>query len=136
MKSQHLVGLVMGVALLGVAVAPRPARVVAPAALDSIALTFSDTANGGVAVRQADTGRLVSLVPAAHDGFLRSTMRVLVVMRRHEGLGAQAPFVLSALPGNRLVLTDTATGQALELEAFGPSNAAEFATFLPTETRS
>jgi len=43
------------------------------------------------------------------------------------------------LPARTCPVENEALGElkaALELEAFGPSNAAEFATFLPTETRS
>jgi putative photosynthetic complex assembly protein len=130
-------GLLAAVAVVGVCAgfAPRPHRaVVAPMA--SVALTFSDTANGGVAVRQAGSGQLLEVVAAGRDGFLRSTMRVLTGLRRHDGIGAAAPFELSQLPGDRLVLTDTATGQALELEAFGPSNVAEFLPLLDKESHS
>jgi putative photosynthetic complex assembly protein len=124
--------LVLAGVVAAAALTPRPHMAHAEP-LASITLTFADMPNGAVAVREAGSGRLVSLVAADHDGFLRSTMRVLVGLRRHEHIGAAAPFELASLPGNRLVLTDDATGQALELEAFGPSNAAEFIPFLPPE---
>jgi len=102
----------------------------APAVIAAVDLSFTDEADGSVAVRNADTGRLVSSVPARQGGFLRSTMRVLATERAASGLGPDKPFHLAALQDDRLVLTDTATGQALELEAFGPSNQGEFAKLL------
>jgi hypothetical protein len=38
--------------------------------------------------------------------------------------------MLSALSGGRIELTDTATGQTVELEAFGPSQINEFLPLL------
>jgi putative photosynthetic complex assembly protein len=101
-----------------------------PAALATVDLNFFDLPDGGVAVRNAETGVLISTVPARAGGFLRSTMRVLATERAAYHIGPAQPFSLTAFPGNRLVLTDTATGQKLELEAFGPSNESEFFTLL------
>jgi putative photosynthetic complex assembly protein len=123
--------------LAGVLVCASVARVThfatpeaAPAALASTMLTFNDMPDGAVAVRLAGSGRTVETVPARDGGFLRSTMRVLATERERSGIGPAAPFTLTALPGGRMTLADTATGETLELEAFGPSNEAEFATIL------
>jgi putative photosynthetic complex assembly protein len=109
----------------GFAAPPAP-----PPVLASVNLSFADTTNGAVAVRDTDTGRLVSTVPARDGGFLRSTMRVLATERAAENLGQEKPFTLAALQGGRMTLTDTATGQVLELEAFGPTNEGAFAKLL------
>jgi putative photosynthetic complex assembly protein len=109
----------------GFANPPAPAPVIA-----SVALTFADAPDGAVIVRDAATGHVLETVPARGGGFLRSTMRVMATERAADHIGPQKPFRLAALQGNRLQLTDTATGQTLELEAFGPSNAAEFANIL------
>jgi len=102
----------------------------APVALASTMLTFNDMPDGGVAVRLAGSGRTVETIPARGGGFLRSTMRVLATERERNGIGPAAPFILTALPGARMTLADAATGETLELEAFGPSNEGEFATIL------
>jgi putative photosynthetic complex assembly protein len=102
----------------------------APAPLASTMLTFNDMPDGAVAVRLAGSGQTVETIPARGGGFLRSTMRVLATERERNGIGPAAPFTLTALPGGRMTLADTATGETLELEAFGPSNEAEFATIL------
>jgi putative photosynthetic complex assembly protein len=98
----------------------------------SALLTFTDMPDGGVAVRQAGSGQIVSIIPARGGGFLRSTMRVLATERSREGMGPEKPFRLTELPGAKYQLTDTATGEQLELEAFGSSNVAEFASILAT----
>jgi putative photosynthetic complex assembly protein len=100
--------------------------------LATVSLNFADAPDGSVLVRNAATGALIETVPPRGGGFLRSTMRVMATEREADHLGPEKPFTLTAMDGNRLALTDTATGQTLELEAFGPSNAAEFAAILAT----
>jgi len=101
-----------------------------PPVIAAVDLNFADLPNGGIAITDTDTNRVISTVAPRAGGFLRSTMRVLATERGDLGLGPQQPFRLTELQGNRLRLTDTATGQSLELEAFGPSNAAEFFSLL------
>jgi hypothetical protein len=91
----------------GYAHAPAPTTPIA-----TLMLNFADAPDGAVLVRNA------------------TTMRVMATERAADHFGAAQPFQLTAMAGNRLALTDTATGQILELEAFGPSNAAEFAKIL------
>ncbi len=105
----------------GFATPPAPPPVIA-----STELTFSDLADGGVAVHDYATGKIVATIAARNDGFLRTTLRVLVGQRIKENLGQDKPFRLDALEGGRMELTDTATGQQVELEAFGPSQINEF----------
>lgn len=125
-----LAGL-LGVVILAAGVARlESTRAPAPAPLASITLQFADLADGGVAVRDAATGRLVRDIPARQDGFLRMTLRMLVAARARDGVGPAAPFLLAAYAGGRLQLRDPATGQNIELEAFGPSNIAEYAVLM------
>lgn len=102
----------------------------APPVIASASLTFSDLSDGGVAVRDKATGKVIARIAARDDGFLRMTLRLLVAGRQRDNLGPEKPFRLDELQGGRLQLTDTATGQELELLAFGPSNTAEFASLL------
>ncbi len=101
-----------------------------PPVVASASLTFTDLPDGGVGVRDAATGNTIARIAARDDGFLRMTLRLLVVGRQRDNLGPEKPFRLDELQGGRLELTDTATGQQLELLAFGPSNTAEFANLL------
>ena len=90
-------------------------------------VTFSDMPDGSVAIRNAASGITVATVPARAGGFVRSTMRVLATERSREGIGQVQPFRLTQLQNGTFELTDLATGQTLDLVAFGPTNEAEFA---------
>jgi len=111
--------------LTGYGAAPAPAKVVA-----QVSLHFNDMPNGTVDVVDVATGRVINVIAAGKGGFLRSTMRVMATEREVRHLGPAKPFTLLATADNRLQLIDTATGQVLELEAFGPSNEAVFEKIL------
>lgn len=103
-----------------------------PPATATAALNFTDLSNGGVAVHAAAGGALVATIAARDDGFLRMTLRLLASARMRQRIGPAAPFMLTQMPGGRMRLADPATGLTIELEAFGPSNVAEFAKlFVP-----
>jgi putative photosynthetic complex assembly protein len=93
-------------------------------------LRFSDRADGGITVTNAETGAVVAVVAREHDNFLRATMRGLALQRERSGLGPETPFVLTRWADGRLTLTDPTNHRVLELEAFGETNEATFATLL------
>jgi putative photosynthetic complex assembly protein len=101
-------------------------------------LQFEDRADGSIAVRDADAapGSVVRIVPAGSDGFLRGTLRALVRQRRLSEVGPQTPFRLTAHADGRLTLDDPATGERIDLEAFGPTNSAVFAQLLEPQAPS
>ncbi len=124
------------VSLLGVG-AVRLAGVSAVQQVDAAPLSvrqlrFEDRTDGGIAVRDAGSGELVDTVAPGTNGFLRSAMRGLVRERKREGLGPQQPFQLIGRADGRLTLVDPGTGRRIDLESFGPTNAAVFARLLPT----
>lgn len=90
-------------------------------------LFFSDLPDGDIAVLDASTGQSVARF-AGEQGFLRSTLRALVRERLREHMGADAPFLLIGRTDGRLTLLDPATQQRIDLESFGPSNYAVFAS--------
>lgn len=97
------------------------------------ALHFEDQADGGVRVLEALPGQLprpLQVIDAGAGGFLRGALRALVRQRRAAGVGAEAPFVLTARADGRLTLVDPATSERVDLESFGPTNAAVFARLL------
>ncbi|MBL8277404.1 MAG: photosynthetic complex assembly protein PuhC [Pelomonas sp.] len=100
------------------------------ATLSTRLLRFEDAADGGIAVRDARTGALLDTVAPGTNGFLRSTMRGLVRERKRQGLGPEQPFELLGRADGRLTLVDPGTGRRIDLESFGPSNAAVFARLL------
>ena len=90
-------------------------------------LQFRDLPNGDIAVFDQGTAQQVAVF-SGEQGFLRTTLRALARERQREGLGKQAPFLLIGRTDGRLTLQDPSTGQRIDLESFGPSNAAVFAT--------
>ena len=98
-------------------------------------LHFDDRADGAIVVRLANPApgesAVLRVVEPGSQGFLRGTLRALVRERRMAGIGAQLPFHLAAHADGRLTLIDTATQRRVDLESFGPTNAAAFAQLLP-----
>jgi putative photosynthetic complex assembly protein len=105
----------------------------APAAV-SKSLRFEDTADGGVAVIDARDGRVLETVHG-EQGFLRGALRALARERALRGLGPAQPFELVGRTDGRLTLVDPATGQRVDLESFGPTNAGVFARLLERTSR-
>jgi putative photosynthetic complex assembly protein len=125
------IGLLLGGTMLSATMArlERPSAPPAQTVIASARLSFADTHNGGVEVRNA-SGAVVAEIPARQDGFLRMVLRLMAGARSRDDVGGTSPFVLTQRAGQHLQLTDPATGEQIELEAFGPSNVAEFAALL------
>lgn len=90
-------------------------------------LRFEDRPDGAVVVRE---GPAEVAVFEGEQGFLRGALRGLARLRKMDGLDSAAPFRLAAWADGRLTLTDQATGQRIDLEAFGATNAGVFAHLL------
>ena len=97
------------------------------------ALRFEDRPDGSVGVIDAKDGRIVVVV-AGEQGFLRGALRALARERSLRGLGSEHPFLLIGRADGRLTLEDPATGQRVDLESFGPTNAGVFARLLELDT--
>jgi putative photosynthetic complex assembly protein len=89
-------------------------------------LIFTDGPEGTVLVIDAHSKKEIAKFEG-EQGFLRSTLRALVRERRREGMGAETPLNLIGRADGRLTLLDPSTHQRIDLEAFGPANAAVFA---------
>jgi putative photosynthetic complex assembly protein len=118
---------VIGVSAVARLSTPRHAAPVP--AIASASLRFADLPDGGVRAVDA-AGRTLAIIPARDDGFLRMTLHLLVETRVRAGADPQAPFTLTEHAGGHFVLTDPESRESIELEAFGPSNVAEFAALL------
>ena len=94
------------------------------------ALRFADTADGDLQVIDDRSGKVLDTVVVGTGGFIRSTMRGLVRERKRQGIGPEIPFELLARSDGRLTLIDPATQRRVDLESFGPVNAAVFARLL------
>ena len=117
----------------------REATVLPPPPLRSIELRFADRPDGAIAVLAADTGRPVSQFAPRTNGFVRGVLRGLFRVRKLESLDRDGRFRLAREASGRLSLTDLQTGRRVDLDSFGPTNAAAFAQILeaspsPSET--
>jgi putative photosynthetic complex assembly protein len=92
-------------------------------------LRFEDGSDGSVLILDGRTGRELDRVQG-EAGFLRGALRVMSRERRMRDLGSAPAFDLIARADGRLTLVDAATGERIDLEAFGPSNAGTFARLL------
>ncbi len=93
------------------------------------ALRFEDRLDGSVAILDGTSGRELERVQG-EAGFLRGALRALARERRMRGLGSEAAFELIGRADGRLTLSDPATGERIDLESFGPTNAGTFARLL------
>jgi len=98
-------------------------------------LRFEDRSDGGILVRSGSDDRVVRVIEPGADPFVRGALRALARERRSWGQGAQAPFKLVAWANGRLSLIDTGTQRRLDLESFGPTQAAAFARLLDLPSR-
>lgn len=93
-------------------------------------LRFVDRADGAVVIVDARGTTAAVIAPGEKTGFIRGVMRGLARERRALGIGDGPPFTLTLWRDGELSLTDTATGRAIELTAFGTTNRATFAALL------
>ena len=117
-------------ARLGLVGAPeRPAPVVSASPEVSRDLRFFDRADGAVVVKPAKGGAPIIVAPGT-GGFLRGVVRGLARDRKARGIDAGPVFRLTEWSDGKLTLEDTATGQRLDLNGFGPTNREAFAVIL------
>jgi putative photosynthetic complex assembly protein len=100
---------------------------------ETIALRFKDEADRSVSVLDAATGARITMLEHGGDGFVRGALRALTRERRLNNVLQDAgAFHLTRWSDGRLTLDDTATGERIDLRAFGEANEAAFARFLPS----
>lgn len=92
-------------------------------------LVFQDQPDGSVAVKDAKTGKIIDAI-TGEAGFARGTLRGFARDRKARGIGPDAPLQLMGRADGRLTLFDPTTGRIVDLESFGPNNAAVFARML------
>ncbi|MFO1273737.1 MAG: photosynthetic complex assembly protein PuhC [Rubrivivax sp.] len=126
------IGVLVAAALLSVAtvrLSGTPIRQPDAAAVATRHFAFEDRHDGSVAVVDVEQHRVVEIV-RGEAGFLRGALRALARERAKRGVGPDAPFDLIARADGRLTLSDPSTGERLDLESFGPTNAAVFGRLL------
>jgi putative photosynthetic complex assembly protein len=95
-------------------------------------LRFEDRPDGSVAVFDASQPGIDIELDRIHGeaGFLRGSLRALARERGKRGIGSGPAFELIARADGRLTLYDPATEERIDLESFGPTNAAVYARLL------
>lgn len=96
-------------------------------------LRFADRDDGAIVVTDAGSGRVVETLQPGSEGFVRGAMRGLARERRRADAGPDVPFRLATWPDGRITLEDVATGNFMELHAFGRTNAEAFLRLLTRE---
>ena len=91
---------------------------------------FEDRSDGSIAILDPRSKRQIETVAPASNGFLRGTMRGLARERKRMGVGPELPFQVIGRADGRLTLVDPGTGRRVDLESFGPTNAAVFARLM------
>ncbi|MGC9268936.1 photosynthetic complex assembly protein PuhC [Acidiphilium sp.] len=121
-----------GCAMVGTILLATVARLTTPsytlptATAPIMALRFIQTRSQALIVQNAATGRRVTVIAPADDAFLRTTLRTMIETRDRDGISRTAPFLLVPAVRGALILDDPATGEHIDLQAFGPSNAGQF----------
>lgn len=116
---------------------PDPSIAEAPAVevLAERQLAFEDTELGQVLVFDANDKELIATIEPGESGFVRSTLRGLVRARRqHGGTLDTSPFTVQQLANGQLLLIDPVTDTAVDLWAFGQTNATVFAGYLSDQS--
>ncbi|MFP4146210.1 MAG: photosynthetic complex assembly protein PuhC [Halorhodospira sp.] len=96
-------------------------------------LTFIDQEDGEIVVQDGRDGETLETIEEGEQSFMRQTVRQLARARTRTGGSEEVPFMLRGLEDGRLILEDPVTGQAVDLAAFGKTNAGAFARFLENQ---
>ncbi len=94
------------------------------------ALAFADAPDGGIIVRDGETGAVALTLPQGTNGFLRGALRGLADRRRTARLSHEAPFLLTAWDDGRITLEDPLTRQRVAVSSFGPTQVRSFVALL------
>jgi putative photosynthetic complex assembly protein len=101
-------------------------------AAEEIRLVFAAQPGGDMVVREDGTGRMVALLPADGDGFIRGVLRGLERGRALHRSSGEAVYVLTRWQDGRLSIIDPDTGERFDLNGFGADNLKAFARLLPS----
>jgi len=93
-------------------------------------LRFEDRKDGGVEVIDVVTHRQVAVLAPGTNVFIRGALRGFARARRAQDIGPELAFRLTHWADGRLTIEDPATERAIDLGAFGITNATAFATLL------
>ncbi len=93
-------------------------------------LMFEDAPDGGILVRDGETGATALSLPPGTNGFLRGALRAMADRRRKAGKSHDAPFVLTAWGDGRVTIEDPQTDERIAVSSFGPTQVRSFVALL------
>lgn len=94
-------------------------------------IRFFDEQGGTVRVEDGASGEVLASYGPGTGGFIRSTARSLVHQRRVRSIGPEVAFDLIEWTNGDLTLSDSTTGETVEVASFGKDNRRVFAEMLP-----
>lgn len=102
--------------------------------VDARALVFDPQPNGTLVVHVTAPDGVTQRVdlPSSSEGFVATMAKSLGRDRRRFDVNEALPFQLSRFENGALMLKDPVIGTEVRLDAFGPSNAAAFASLIST----
>ena len=83
-----------------------------------------------ITISDARTGEIITTLAPEEGGFVRGSLRALSRMRLMAETPEGLPYRLIKWENGSVSLSDTATGERIYLNAFGPDNAAAYAQLL------
>ncbi len=105
----------------------------ASVALESRDLRFEDRSDGAVTVFDSVERREVAVLAPGTNNFIRGALRGFARERKRQEIGPQVAFRLTRWADGRLTIEDPTTARAIDLRAFGSTNAQAFAILLDAE---
>jgi putative photosynthetic complex assembly protein len=131
----------IGVSLLAVTAAriekalspPPPVETVADIEARSVSthvVQFRALSDGRMEIVALATGRVLETLPAGDIGFIRGILRALSREHKVNAVNGPPTVRLTQWKDGRLTLDDLATGQRIDLRAFGHDNAKSFSALL------
>ncbi|MEM8983287.1 MAG: photosynthetic complex assembly protein PuhC [Pseudomonadota bacterium] len=91
---------------------------------------FDDADNGEVIVRDTATEEVIDRLAASEGGFVRAAVRALARRRAGTPHADDHTFRIERRENGQVLLIDPFTDSIVDLRAFGPDNAADFARYL------
>lgn len=85
-----------------------------------------------ITIVDARSGEAIKTLAPQEGGFLRGSLRGIDRDRKLRGIALEQPWRLILWEDGALTLSDTVTGQRINLNGFGATNAAAFAALLDT----
>jgi putative photosynthetic complex assembly protein len=86
-------------------------------------ITITGTHDTEITIRDARSGETISTLAPTEGGFVRGSLRGLTRLRQVAGTSLDQPYRIIKWESGAVSLSDTATGERIYLNAFGPDHA-------------